>query len=268
MIMNKRIKPSCRVGDIAPTPHLTLTFNLPLHPRQIPNWRGAFVQMAGWTDELFHNHNNASGEEGHAYHYRYPLIHYRIQRGQAAIVAIGEGVAALQHILSEHEWVIQWQGKPLTLQVHDLRMNEHYFRMTARPRTYRLYNYIALNTDNYHRWLDSPSFIQRVALVQDILTGHLLGYATAMHWQLPERLEVNIRYIQMIRKVRLHGTPRIAFNLTYDCNLLLPSGIALGKGISHGFGWQKNIKIRPGSNARQATPKHQDVEELFLKENT
>ena len=41
-----------------------------------------------------------------------------------------------------------------------------------------------------------------------------------------------------MKKVRLHGNSMIAFNITYDANVLLPSGIALGRGVSTGFGWQ------------------------------
>jgi len=227
----------------APTSHLLLTFNLPIYPRQIKNWRGAFIQMAGQTNDLFHNHNNQNGNKSSTtYHHRYPLIHYRINNGNAAILAINEGVDALQQVLSEQEWQINWEGKTRQLQVFDMRMNQHYLRMTPTPKTYRLFNYLAFNADNYQRWQQADNYIQRIQLLQEILTGQLLGYATAMNWKIPEHLEVNIQYVQQMKQVKLHGTPRMAFNLTYTCNLLLPEGIALGKGISHGYGWQKNIK--------------------------
>ncbi|MCB0561809.1 MAG: hypothetical protein H6573_35105 [Lewinellaceae bacterium] len=64
-----------------------------------------------------------------------------------------------------------------------------------------------------------------------------------MGYRLPERLEVNLHEIQFMKKVRLHGNPMIAFNITYNANVLLPSGIALGRGVSTGFGWQAPARV-------------------------
>jgi len=33
-----------------------------------------------------------------------------------------------------------------------------------------------------------------------------------------------------------------AFDIQYSSNLLLPDGIAFGKAVSHGFGWQLSKK--------------------------
>lgn len=74
-----------------------------------------------------------------------------------------------------------------------------------------------------------------------------------MGYRLPERLEVNLHEIQFMKKVRLYGNPMIAFNITYDANVLLPSGIALGRGVSTGFGWQvpARVGIRPEKAGRE-----------------
>jgi len=236
---------------------LSISFDLPIQHRQVVQWRGAFIEMAGWEDDLFHNHK---GDEG--YHRRYPLIHYRIRQNYASIVAINEGVDSLQKILSSAEWVIRWEEKPRHLQIQDLRMNEHQHRMTKRPQTYRLFKYIAFHVENYRRWLKARNYQERVTLLQEVLTGHLLGYATAMNWRLPERLEVDIQFVQMIQNVRLHNTPLLAFNLTYTCNLLLPDGIALGKGVSHGFGWQHKYKPHRQGSAFYQSAKQIKVEEM------
>ncbi len=37
---------------------LYLHFDLPLFHRQIPQWRGAFAELAGVENDLFHNHKN------------------------------------------------------------------------------------------------------------------------------------------------------------------------------------------------------------------
>ena len=179
---------------------LTLSFNLPLTSRQLPHWRGAFVEMAGWQDDLFHNHNNkgvgVNGQDSEAatalsedgplteshrqqpplsaaaenrslsYHHRYPLIQYRVRNGKAAIFAINEGVEALQQVLAQSDWRLNWQGNIETLQVEDLGMNEHYFRLLAEPTTYRLQQWLALNQENYREWQGCKNYFERGALLQ------------------------------------------------------------------------------------------------------
>ncbi len=223
---------------IPPTRLLHLTFDLPLYPRQISQWRGAFIEMAGRENGLLHNH-----KEGEEYHYRYPLVHYRIWHGKAAITAINEGVEAVQQALATQTWAINWEGAPRMLQVEGLNMKEHHLRMLPHPKTYKLFKWLALNQENYEKWQQSKSLVQRAALLENILTGQILGFCTAMGWQLPERLAVNLHEIQFMKKVRLYGNPMIAFNVTYDANVLLPSGMALGRGVSNGYGWQVPARV-------------------------
>lgn len=218
---------------------LSITFNHPIYSRQLARWRGAFIEMAGLDNNLFHNHK--SGEE---YHYRYPLIHYRIWKGKAGITAFNEGVDAIQQALSANTWEVNWEGKPQPLSIEDMRMHEHYLRMLATPKQYQLFKWLALNQQNYERWRQCKNLAARAALLESILTGQILGFCDAMDWRLPERLEVNLQHLNFMQKVKCHGSPMLAFNATYDANVLLPTGMALGKGVSHGFGWQVTERVK------------------------
>lgn len=218
---------------------LSITFNHSIYSRQLPQWRGAFVEMAGLEDDFFHNHEG----EG-KYHYRYPLIQYRMWRGKASVTAFNEGVAAIQQALSDNTWEVNWEGKPVPLSIEDMRMHEHYLRMLANPKQYQLFKWLALNQENYERWRQCKNLAERVTLLENILTGQILGFCDAMGWRLPERLEVNLQYLSFMQKVKFHGNPMLAFNATYDANVLLPSGLALGKAVSHGFGWQMPVKVK------------------------
>ncbi len=221
---------------------LTLQFDLDIYPRQIKNWRGAFLQMAGWQDELFHNHANS--QEANNYHYRYPLIHYRYEKGKAAIFAINEGVAALQKVLAQNNWEIEWQGEKKTLQIEDLRMNEHYFRMLNDPKEYRLYKWLALNQENYARWQHCRNLKERIALLERILGSNIISLFKGLNWRPDERIEVNIQEIRNSQMVQFHGQKLLALDIIYDANVLLPAGIGIGKGVSLGFGWQMPRKTR------------------------
>jgi len=221
---------------------LSLSFSLPISSRQISQWRGAFIEMAGWEDELFHNHNNEgsggrSQESGqHNYHHRYPLIQYRVRRGKATIFAINEGVEALQQVLANSDWKLNWQGNIETLQVEDLAMNEHYFRMLPKPKEYRLKQWLALNQEGYREWQQCDGYLQRGALLQRKLRNHLVGLFKGLQWDWPERFEVTLQNIDQTRVIQYHDTELMSFDITFTLNVLLPMDIAIGKGVSHGFG--------------------------------
>lgn len=212
---------------------LSVLFNLPVKKREINQWRGAFIEMGGWEDSLFHNHKTKD-----TYHYRYPLIQYRAVNSRAALFAIGDGVPAFQSVLANNDWSVNWNGQKHPLQIVDLKSAKTDIEMLDAPKTYRLRKWLALNQENYKRWQKTNSLIERVALLERVLVGQLLGFCTAIGYQLPERLDVCLEDINHIHKVQLHGNPMIAFDVNYSANILLPGGIALGKGKSVGFGYQ------------------------------
>ncbi len=222
---------------------LSLHFDLPIAHRQVPQWRGAFAEFAGVENDLFHNHKNELENEElilkeEMFHYRYPLIQYRIHKGQASVFALNDGIESLQSVLSNNAWRIHWEGEPRPLQITGMQMQEYTLRMLPRPKTYRLFKWLALNAENYEKWQQCNSLVERITLLERILTAHIIAFAGGVGWHIPERLEIHLQDIQGTDTVRCHGIPLLAFNLTYTANVLLPPHIALGKGVSHAYGWQ------------------------------
>lgn len=212
---------------------LILSFNLPLYARQIPRWRAAFIEMAGWEDDRFHNHRGDG-----KYHYRYPVIQYRVRKGKAAIFAVNEGVEALQKVLASSDWNIRWEGRTQALMVEDLRMQENELRMLAEPKRYQVCQYLALNQTNYQVWQSAKNFIERAHLLEALLRNHLLSCLWGLGWDSEERIEVNLHEIRGSRPVSFKGVHQIAFDLVFDANVLLPPEAAMGKAVSLGFGRQ------------------------------
>lgn len=212
---------------------LSVSFNLPLQYAEINQWRGAFIEMGGWEDSLFHNHKTKD-----TYHYRYPLIQYRSVSNRAALFAIGDGIPAFRSVLGNNDWFLNWNGQKHGLQIEHLKSAQTAMKMLKAPQTYRLGKWLALNQNNYKHWQNTSSLLERAALLERVLVGQLLGFCTAMGYRLHERLEVCLENIDTIHKVRLHGNAMIAFDISYSANIMLPKGIALGKGKSVGFGRQ------------------------------
>jgi hypothetical protein len=170
---------------------LSLSFSLPLYTRQIPQWRGAFNEMAGWEHDHFHNHR---GDDG--YHYRYPRIQYRVRRGKAALFAVNEGVEALQQVLASSSWELNWQGEKVKLMVEDLRMNEHEIRLLSQPRTYKIFRYVALNEENYEKWRKADGYQERGHILETCLRNHLLSCLWGLGWEGEEEIRVRLQEIR------------------------------------------------------------------------
>ena len=222
----------------APTLRLLhLTFDLPIYPRQLSQWRGAFIAMGGWENDLFHNHN---GDE--ALFHRYPLVQYRVMDGKAGIFAIGEAVDALQAILTDNEWEIQWQGKPRGLRIEHLQMDTHHLRMLEQPKTYQGFDWLALNQKSYEKWRQCKNLAERAVLLENILANQIQCFLEVMGWPPPEPLEVNLQQINHMQQVKSFGNAMIAFNITYEANVFLPPFIGLGRSASLGFGWQAPLR--------------------------
>lgn len=240
---------------------LTVRFSLPLLPHHIPRWRGAVIESAGWDQELFHNHDNhqpalvpVSPNGAHpkertstiavndVYHYRYPLIHYRVMNGQAAVWGINEGVEALRSWLLNSDRTFHISGRETELMIAGMQERKYALKMLPSHRMYRLMDYLPLDEENYQRWLDAEDLCERVRLLERILAGNIITFANAVDWRLPERLDVKLMHIRAVKTVKVHGTKLMAFNLLYKANIALPPEVALGRKISFGFGEQHPTK--------------------------
>lgn len=232
---------------------LHISFNLPIYHREIPRWRGAFLEMGAWEDDHFHNHD---GER--FFHYRYPFIQYRVMKnGYAGIFAIGEGVERLQKVLTNNAWTINWKGTPRRLVVEELDMREEHIDILAHQKAYKVYKWLALNQKNHEKWLRCKNLVQRAELLEGILYGHLFRFCKNIDFDLQSQLVVNLQNIKQVDLVKSHKVNVLAFNALYDTNLDLPESIGIGKAVSHGFGWQvpaessTNVKGRSRRNVKR-----------------
>ena len=225
---------------------LNLTFDLPMYPRKIHLWRGAVVEHVGRDKDLFHNHDNGQDQQrsNQKFHYRYPLIQYRSRNGKAQIHGLTQGADALRQWIESSPKTIRISGRKYPLQLANYQEDEFPLQITEEVHTYRLMDWMPLNQDNYQRWLQMDRLTQRVALLEEILAGHLLAFASGVDWTLPRRFDAYLLTIKGIRNVYWHGHNRLAFNVLFKTNLLLPPGIALGRAVSHGFGVTHPVKNR------------------------
>ena len=213
-------------------PTLHLTFNIPLRPNQINQWRGAIIQSTGGDKAAFHNHQE--GEK--KYHYNYPLIQYRTHRGKAAIFGIGKGSQLLRNWILAAPPAIEIGKKLRPLRLLNIQDDLQQISMSEQTYTYYMHQYLPFNRDNFNRWKNKSSLKEGIDILESVLVGQLINFASGMDWQLPEHLQVTIEDIHFMDTLKHYQVKRVAFNLTFTANIQLPVGMGLGKGVSHGFG--------------------------------
>ncbi len=238
---------------------LTLTLSHRIHPHEIPRWRGAFLEMIGWEEELFHNHNNKDikGEKVFStttlakakVHHRYPLIQYYEHKGRGTIIGINEGVPALLKVLDEKELRIKWNGRQQQLKIVNVQKGAHQFKILDRPRQYRLDRWMALTQKNHELWKNASSLEVRIHLLNKLLVNHIIGAVKQFGWRWPAgSLDAKLDLLHKMETIRHKGVSIEIFEVTFSSNVALPDGLAIGKGVSLGFGilnTEKNKVVDP-----------------------
>lgn len=232
-----------------------LTFDLPMNPRLLPAFRGAIAEKAGLENNLFHNHLTADAVNGpgvkHAlqeaephtnvfyasgYIHRYPLIQYRIHAGKAGIVGYGAGAEALAQLLARYDGKLKICGEERNLSICEYKRSELQVKKSPTALPYHLWNWVALNAHNYESWKSLPRLADRIALLERILVNQLFAFASGIGWHIPGHTDVFITDKVQEKWLMIRGVKRLALDVKYTTNLVLPPGIALGKVVAEGYG--------------------------------
>lgn len=203
----------------------------PGNPQQwAAKWRGAVASMFA-HDAAFHGH------EGDRTVARYPLVQYRWIDHAPAVFALGD---AAERVMAH-----RWLGTEVRLGEHDVRITQVDWSTRAITRAFsrKLVRYefhapwIALNQANHLRFKDLDGPARRMELDR-ILVGNLLSMSQTFEWFFSPDETVYAAF-EPIREVPtlVKGVPLIGFEGSFVTNLDLPDGLALGRSVSHGFGW-------------------------------
>lgn len=218
---------------------LQVQFDLDLQPWQIPQFRGAIIDLAGKEQDLFHNHKTEGG-----YHYRYPLIQYQSHRGKAAILGLGAGAESLYELLLSGKRDLVMQGKTYPLRIQQMQQKEWLLRVKREEQIqqFALRYWLPLNDERYEKWQQLRSLAKRTLLLEDTLKGEILQFASSVGWRIPERFILEIDLIYKVRKMPYCQTNMMGFDVSFYTNLALPYGLGIGKGSSRGFGRLMSVR--------------------------
>lgn len=209
---------------------LLVHFENQISPQQISSFRGAIIARVGWENRVFHNH------EDDKLIYKYPLIQYKVIAKKASLYCLGEGVDEIHHFFGLRNWDIQLQDKKIALSIDRLDLNNVTLNIWDKYFHYTIYDWLALNADNYKKYQAIPGLAEKIQFLERLLTGNILSFAKGIGWHIEKPVKVQIKQIIREKMIRYKGVPLMAFDVAFAANVFLPNYLGLGKSASHGFG--------------------------------
>lgn len=215
---------------------LLVTFSNDFKHTPITAFRAAVIEKVGREHQLFHNHN------GETFVYQYPLIQYKRIGGRPGIFCLDEGVDEIHKLFSHRNWSINLLGEKVELKVDRLDMKTTTINVWEKSFEYSLWNWQALNEDNWKRYLELDSMVEKVAMLEKILTANILSFAKGIDWHIEQPVKVVIKDVKLERDSRMKDIMVRTFEVDFRTNVYLPDFMGLGKGVSKGFGILRKIR--------------------------
>ncbi len=229
------------------TRYLSVGFDQRFQPYDIPKLRAAIIEKTRRQSDLFHNH---LGEDG--YVYRYPLIQYKIKDKRPLLVCLGEATEDIHYLLREKDYDFNINGRLYNMEIEDVLLKYERIQTYDRLFRYNIHNYLALNQENYRKWQDTESLVERIAMLEDLLYKHIAIFAEEMHAHMPHELKVRILEILGEKHLEYKRIHHLTFRLNFECNLHIPNYVGIGKGVSVGFGIVKRLGGRRKKESKKS----------------
>lgn len=216
---------------------VTIHFSSNIARWELPLFRGAVIALMDRENApvFFHNHTESG------YRYSYPIIQYKIIDGKAAIVCIGKGVECVGQFFVSLKPEIQIGHRKTMLLVENVDVNNIELGVTNQLYDYSISGWLPLNQDNVTVFDNTESLVERVIMLENILTGNILSMAKGVELHIAEEIKVMITSIDKDYTLMYKDVKMRAMDLRFKSNILLPDNIGLGKGVSIGMGVIKKL---------------------------
>jgi hypothetical protein len=216
--------------------YLHIQFKEEISADELPKFRGAVIDAASRENILFHNHLDEN------YRYAYPLIQYKRLGKCAAIVCLEQGTEEIHAFFSRPNQILRIGNREITCQIDRLYLNETTLQIWDKNFEYRIDRWLAIKDENYHNFLTLTTETDRKAMLEKILIGNILSMAKGLGWTVEKPIEVKIQHIERERKILYKDTRLSAFDVTFRCNISLPSFVGLGKSSAMGYGVVRKVR--------------------------
>ena len=209
---------------------LSIRFANEISQQEIPLFRGAVIHSLENKSILFHNH------EGEKFRYAYPLIQYKRINGKAAIVCIGKGVESIHDLFSSENFQYQIGEKTMVMLIESIHTHQEPIGYSDEIIRYKLHNWLPLNSNNYQLYINANSLVDKITILERVLTGNILSFLKGIDIYLEEQLKINITDITSQHLATYKRIKLMTFDIDFETNITLPSHIGIGKNASVGYG--------------------------------
>lgn len=210
---------------------LKIQFLAEIEAYEIPAFRGAIIAKAGPDHILFHNHLN-----DREYLYGYPVIQYKRIGRNPALLCLDYGLDDIKHLFQNGDLEVQIGPRPVRLEIKDLHLQTFSLAIEPTVFSYRLYNWLALNQENFEKFREISDPISKSIFLENILIGNILSFAKGVRWSISEDISLRIDEVAKQKIVPYKQQKLVAFDIVFRTNVQLPDFLGLGKGVSLGFG--------------------------------
>lgn len=201
--------------------------------------RGALASLFP-NEPLLHQH----GQNGLIY--RYPLVHYRWRNGDGYLVGFHEGARLLARLPLIDRPL---QLGTVTTNISDVEIHFSTQGVGVAERLVRYYfasPWVPFNQENYEIYR-SLNQNQQADERDRIAVGNLLTALRGLKIEFPGRLYAAVQVNRGIPCTYKDQT-FIGFWGTLITNADFPDDIAIGRAVSHGYGWLKRVSAKSGTN--------------------
>jgi hypothetical protein len=217
-------------------PILIIRFANEITTEELPFFRGAIIGKVPNELTLFHNHIDTG------FRYSYPLIQYKRINGKAAIVCIGEGTEAIGNFFASADFNLQIGNRQATFQIENMQASQWLLQPWDDTFSYTISRWLPFNSDNYAKYKQLNGMVERVQMLEQLLVGNILSMCTGLGVHVESAITCQVQAISREYICKYKGIKMQAINLTFRTNVYLHNFIALGKGVSQGFGIVKLLK--------------------------
>ena len=223
------------MNNLHKIPILIIRFANEITPEELPFFRGAIIGKVPNELTLFHNHFDTG------FRYSYPLIQYKRINGKAAIVCIGEGTEAIGNFFASADFNLQIGNRRVTFQIENMQASQWLLQPWDDTFTYTISRWLPFNSDNYAKYKQLNGMVERVQMLEQLLVGNILSMCTGLGVHVESAITCQVQDISREYICKYKGIKMQAIDLTFRTNVYLHNFIALGKGVSQGFGIVKQI---------------------------
>lgn len=216
---------------------ITIKFDTEIASHEIPAFRGAIAEKAGFENTLFHNHL----KDG-SFAYRYPLIQYKRLGKNPAIICIEDGVDEIHHFFQNKSWDVFLGDREVKLTVGSLNMNQITMQVWEKTFDYTIRNWLPLSQENYKAYLSLTDEMDKTEFLERKLIGNIISMAKGIKWDIEKQIKLRINELSHPKKLSYKQQYLVGFDATFRTNVFIPNGMGLGKGVSMGMGVVRQLK--------------------------